>query len=174
VTWIKPAALPQAHDFRENGQIAKIPVNFRFYDLEMNMSKHEGTARHPRRLLVADGAEGAVGNNALQAEPARGPVAASDEGERPDAIPDGEIAPVAYGLWLDRGQRHGADRDDWFEAERRLREERTPRPHSTHSFVAEQAREALESRRAREARAGNRERMIDIGRGNQQAGRQRS
>ena len=40
--------------------------------------------------------------------------------------------------------------------------------------VAEQAREARESEKARNAQASNRERMVDIGRGNQQAGRQSS
>jgi hypothetical protein len=40
--------------------------------------------------------------------------------------------------------------------------------------VAEAAREAAESEKAREAQASNRERMVDIGRGNQQAGRQGS
>jgi hypothetical protein len=37
--------------------------------------------------------------------------------------------------------------------------------------VAETARETAESEKAREAQASNRERMVDIGRGNQQAGR---
>jgi hypothetical protein len=40
--------------------------------------------------------------------------------------------------------------------------------------VAEQAREAEESARAHAAEASNRDRMVDIGRGNQQAGRQSS
>lgn len=38
--------------------------------------------------------------------------------------------------------------------------------------IAEQTREAQESGEARGAVATNRERMVDIGRGNQQAGRQ--
>ena len=37
---------------------------------------------------------------------------------------------------------------------------------------AEQTREAKESEKAHSAEASNRERMVDIGRGNQQAGRQ--
>jgi hypothetical protein len=40
--------------------------------------------------------------------------------------------------------------------------------------IAEQTREAAESRKARGTQASNRERMVDIGRGNQQAGRQGS
>jgi hypothetical protein len=39
---------------------------------------------------------------------------------------------------------------------------------------AEQVREARESNQARNAEAGARDRMVDIGRGNQQAGRQRA
>jgi hypothetical protein len=39
---------------------------------------------------------------------------------------------------------------------------------------AEQLREARESTQAKNAEAGARDRMVDIGRGNQQAGRQRS
>ena len=43
----------------------------------------------------------------------------------------------------------------------------------TRRFAAtEQTREAKESEEARSAGASNRERMVDIGRGNQQAGRQ--
>jgi len=45
------------------------------------------------------------------------------------------------------------------------------RPVPTHETSAEQAREAKESSDARDAEALNRERMVDIGRGNQQAGR---
>jgi hypothetical protein len=46
------------------------------------------------------------------------------------------------------------------------------KPVPTHESTAEQAREAQESEEARLAEASNRERMVDIGRGNQQAGRQ--
>jgi hypothetical protein len=45
-------------------------------------------------------------------------------------------------------------------------------PVPTHETAAEQAREANESHEAHDAEASNRERMVDIGRGNQQAGRQ--
>ncbi len=41
-------------------------------------------------------------------------------------------------------------------------------------LAAEQAREAHESSGARNAEASIRDRMVDIGRGNQQAGRQRA
>jgi hypothetical protein len=46
------------------------------------------------------------------------------------------------------------------------------RPVPTHETAAEQIREAKESEEARSAEASNRDRMVDIGRGNQQAGRQ--
>ena len=46
------------------------------------------------------------------------------------------------------------------------------RPVPTHETAAEQIREAKESEEARGAKASNRDRMVDIGRGNQQAGRQ--
>ena len=46
------------------------------------------------------------------------------------------------------------------------------KPVPTHETAAEQTREAKESEDAHNAEASNRERMVDIGRGNQQAGRQ--
>ena len=45
---------------------------------------------------------------------------------------------------------------------------------ASHSLAAEQLREARESKQAKNAEASVRDRMVDIGRGNQQAGRQRS
>ncbi len=41
-------------------------------------------------------------------------------------------------------------------------------------LAAEQLREARESKQAKNAEASTRDRMVDIGRGNQQAGRQRA
>jgi len=46
------------------------------------------------------------------------------------------------------------------------------KPEPTHDVAAEQIREAKESGEAKGAVASNKERMVDIGRGNQQAGRQ--
>jgi hypothetical protein len=46
------------------------------------------------------------------------------------------------------------------------------KPHPTHQTIAEQTKEAAESAEARNAEASIRDRMVDIGRGNQQAGRQ--
>jgi hypothetical protein len=48
------------------------------------------------------------------------------------------------------------------------------KPVTTHEVAAEQVREAQESAKAGQAEASNRDRMVDIGRGNQQAGRQGS
>jgi len=45
---------------------------------------------------------------------------------------------------------------------------------ASHGLAAEQVREARESTQAKNAEASARDRMVDIGRGNQQAGRQRS
>ena len=52
------------------------------------------------------------------------------------------------------------------------RPEKSGAPHPTHDFAAEQVRETEESRKARTAEASNRKRMVEIGRGNKQAGRQ--
>ena len=51
-------------------------------------------------------------------------------------------------------------------------EEKTGQPESTPETVAEQARAAEESKQAVNDQASIRERMVDIGRGHQQAGRQ--
>jgi hypothetical protein len=48
------------------------------------------------------------------------------------------------------------------------------KPVPTHESTAEQVREAKERAEARDAEASNRDRMVDIGRGNQQTGRQGS
>ena len=45
---------------------------------------------------------------------------------------------------------------------------------ASRGLAAEQLREARESTQAKNAEAGIRDRMVDIGRGNQQAGRQRT
>ena len=108
----------------------------------------------------------------FQVAPAGEPPGFSVDPEWQDILPDAEIAPLAYGLWLARGRPEGTDRDDWFEAERRLRAERGGRSPSTHTVVAEQAHEASERRQARDAAPSIRDRIVTIGRGQQQAGRQ--
>lgn len=50
--------------------------------------------------------------------------------------------------------------------------ERHGKPTDSHDLEAEQARVAEEQAKAKEAEASIRARMVDIGRGNQQAGRQ--
>jgi ribonuclease I len=111
-------------------------------------------------------------------------------------IPPEQIAVRAYENWEARGKPAGTDREDWFEADRQLQEEikhpplenvpgteTNPAeigkhrfsdaiPRQTSEAAAEQTREAKESEKAHSAEASNRERMVDIGRGNQQAGRQ--
>jgi len=52
--------------------------------------------------------------------------------------------------------------------------DRGGKPVPPHDVAAEEVREAQESQQARDAEASIRERMVDIGRGNQQAGRQGS
>lgn len=52
------------------------------------------------------------------------------------------------------------------------RHDKGGQPVPTHETAAEQAREARERAEAENAQASNRERMVDIGRGNQQSGRQ--
>jgi len=52
------------------------------------------------------------------------------------------------------------------------REPKGGKPATTHETAAEQVREAREDEEARDNQASNREHMVDIGRGNQQAGRQ--
>ena len=88
-----------------------------------------------------------------------------------EGLLESDVAARAYELWMGRGMPAGTDRDDWFEAENQLRSELGGRPTPTPAGTAEQAREASESRHAREAGPSNRDRMVAIGRGNQQAGR---
>ena len=40
-------------------------------------------------------------------------------------LPHDEIAQVAYALWEARGRAEGSPEQDWFEAERQLREPKT-------------------------------------------------
>jgi hypothetical protein len=94
-----------------------------------------------------------------------------------------QIAERAYHLWQARGRPWSDGLEDWFEAERQLlppgsaaADRPTPtrggQPHPDRATIAEQAREAHESDQARHATPPAREHMVDIGRGNQQAGRQ--
>jgi hypothetical protein len=136
------------------------------------MRRHRKASRQSPQILAPGRVEGAGPIEGFQAAPGdTSPEAVVAEKPR-DVVPDGEIAPLAHELWIGRGRPEGTDREDWFEAERRLREERGGRPSSTHALVAEQAREAGESWQARDAVPTNRDRMVAIGRGNQQAGRQ--
>jgi hypothetical protein len=176
------------------------------------MSKHSRTRKRQAEVMPPSASGGgtersrASGDREPQcSEVTNGPDPTSrTAGEQ---LPNHErIAVRAYELWEARGRSDGADRVDWYEAERQLRgggpvvqtgaitpEEveiggsssarhpdpgphpqpgRGGEPRQTHGTTAEQAREARESEEARRAGPSNRERMVDIGRGNQQAGRQ--
>jgi hypothetical protein len=54
------------------------------------------------------------------------------------------------------------------------RRKKAVKPATRHNVVAEQVREARESAKAKDSEASTRDRMVDIGRGNQQSGRQGS
>jgi hypothetical protein len=119
-----------------------------------------------------EGRHGETGEVTVQTSPASESSAFSVDVERRDVLLDKEVAPLAYSIWLARGRPEGTDREDWFEAERQLREKRGGIPALTPAVDAEQVREADEGRRTRGAGPSIRDRMVAIGRGNQQAGRQ--
>lgn len=143
------------------------------------MSKHgQATQRHPE----AASPKASAGGPELASVPAGRPVPTHEQ-----------IALRAYQLWEARGRPEGDGSEDWFNAQRQLQDGSpaaetggshhpdpghhshpgwSGKPRPTHETAAEQAREARESEEARRAGASNRERMVDIGRGNQQAGRQ--
>ena len=93
----------------------------------------------------------------------RSPAAGLGIDLREVLLPD-EVAPRAHAIWLARGKPEGTHQEDWFEAERQLRHERK----------GIQPREVNEARQARDDQPSTRDRMVSIGRGNQQAGRQGS
>jgi|SwirhisoilCB1_FD_contig_31_14858142_length_645_multi_4_in_0_out_0_2 hypothetical protein len=56
----------------------------------------------------------------------RAEITADDRGQRSRGVSDpspSDIAARAYDLYAERGFEDGHDKDDWFEAERELREE---------------------------------------------------
>ena len=61
-----------------------------------------------------------------------------------------------------------------FKAKTRSKKATTGKASGTHEQDAEQLREARESSKAKDAEASIRGHMVDIGRGNQQAGRQKA
>ncbi|WP_422926287.1 DUF2934 domain-containing protein [Singulisphaera sp. PoT] len=93
--------------------------------------------------------------------------------ESGDAEQD-EIALLAFTIWHERGRPEGSDKQDWTEAERRLGEQRSGRPTISREMAAEKSRESAEMQHALAESPSIRDRMISIGRGNQQAGRQGS
>ncbi len=138
------------------------------------MSRHQRTEKRPSPTPAANSAGETGRYEDLEVIAARAvlPTGASSPSMDPErhTLRGDEVAIRAYAIWMGRGRPEGTHQDDWFEAERQLRAERGGTP----AFEAEQSREANESRQAREASPTNRERMVAIGRGNQQAGRQGS
>jgi len=61
-----------------------------------------------------------------------------------------------------------------FKAKARSKKATAGKTSGTHEQAAEQLREARESSKAKNAEASTRGHMVDIGRGNQQAGRQKA
>ncbi|MHC5543727.1 DUF2934 domain-containing protein, partial [Singulisphaera rosea] len=87
------------------------------------MSRHRSEARQLPQLLAEGRAEGPGHVDRVRAAPDDEPRVVPDV-EQDDVTSHGEIASVAYGLWLDRGRPEGTHREDWLEAECRLGEER--------------------------------------------------
>ena len=88
----------------------------------------------------------------------------ADPGEIEAALRE-RIAVKAFHLWENRGRPHGDGLEDWVEAERQVRSEGLE--------AARLAKETSERRHAEDGRPTARERMVSIGRGNRQAGRQK-
>jgi hypothetical protein len=77
------------------------------------MAKQTTQQRQPSGLAAASPASAATAGD-VSSE-----MRSSSDGQ---AGGEEQIAVLAYELWLSRGQPQGSDREDWFEAERRLRE----------------------------------------------------
>jgi len=88
------------------------------------------------------------------------PQPATDE--LSDVSGGGQGASPAAGMGKGRGKGRGKSAG------------RKGKPSPASGLDAEQAREARETSQAKNAEASTRDRMVDIGRGNQQAGRQRA
>jgi hypothetical protein len=81
------------------------------------MSKRNPKQAQPSRTADRSQASevGAGEDPNAMAQPTGGPPPADHE----------QIAIRAYEIWLSRGQPEGSDQEDWFEAERQLREQAT-------------------------------------------------
>jgi hypothetical protein len=86
-----------------------------------------------------------------------------------DALPKQQLETSAGGAPASRLGAKGAGK-----AQPRRKKAKTRKTAGTHEQAAEQLREARESAKARNAEASARGHMVDIGRGNQQAGRQKA
>jgi hypothetical protein len=63
-----------------------------------------------------------AGTEPIESAAERASLSAADDGDSPSTD---EIAQAAYQRYLSRGGQHGADFDDWIEAERELRQRRS-------------------------------------------------
>jgi hypothetical protein len=90
-----------------------------------------------------------------------------------DAIQPDPLAKVDQSQPQGQGRRGSADRSGRGKGKRKGRSAGESGKPSSGGLAAEQLREARESAQARNAEASTRDRMVEIGRGNQQAGRQR-
>jgi hypothetical protein len=86
-----------------------------------------------------------------------------------DALPKQQAEVPEEGAPSSRSGSQGAGK-----VKARSKKAKTGKTTGTHELAAEQLREARESAKARNAEASTRGHMVDIGRGNQQAGRQKA
>jgi hypothetical protein len=91
-----------------------------------------------------------------------------------DALPPEQRAAAESSLSDDRGQAGSPRRAGKGKRKGQGRSTGKSGQATANALDAEQVREARESTQARNAEASARDRMVDIGRGNQQAGRQRA
>ena len=76
------------------------------------MAKQTTRQTEPSGLAVGPPASAAAGDVSSEMRSGSDGQAGGEE----------QVAALAYELWLSRGQPQGSDREDWFEAEQRLRE----------------------------------------------------
>jgi hypothetical protein len=86
-----------------------------------------------------------------------------------DALPKGQAEALGNEAEASRLGAKGSGK-----AKPRSKKAKTGKAGTTHELAAEQLREARESAKAKNAEASVRGHMVDIGRGNQQAGRQKA
>ncbi len=91
-----------------------------------------------------------------------------------DALPPDQRAKVESSQSNDQGQPGSTGRAGKGKRKGKGKSPGKAGQATSKSLDAEQVREARESKQAKNAEASTRDRMVEIGRGNQQAGRQRA